>query len=568
MTTSLWQKLLMAFALVVVLAGVLQAVLVNQATQGRFDEFVSRSGQAYAQELAPALAAYYAANKGWEVVATPGSAFVNPQFTPTPPIAPTSTPANATNATQPPHPAAGEHAGETGSMHGMHMGEMEGMAANKGAVAAEQQPVLPAGAIGSAVGENHDIMMGEHTMDTHRVGSQMMGTSMWAHMGVRLVLTDDHGQIVADTAGTDAGRAAASAAGPAAGPSSLPTSLTAGTPITIAGRTVGTLYAINNANDPTSLAKDFLAAAQRSVWLATAAAGAVALLLGFALFREIVAPVRQLTAAAQAMSGGNLEQRVAVTSRDEIGQLAGAFNQMADALAQQQLLRRNLMADVAHELRTPLTVIQGNLEAMLDGYLPLELDEIATLHEETMLLARLVGDLRLLSVAEAGQLALDRKPVAPGELLQRAVEAVRREAEAAQVTLALEAPADLSDLPQVLVDEDRIVQVLGNLLHNALRYTSAGGRIAVTAARASSPDSKPEVVVEVADTGSGIAPADLPYVFDRFYRGDKSRSRATGGTGIGLALAKQLVEAHGGRIEVTSTLGAGSTFRFTLPVVA
>jgi signal transduction histidine kinase len=396
---------------------------------------------------------------------------------------------------------------------------------------------------------------------------------MWTHMGVRLVLIDDHGQIIADTAGagSTAGAMANADEGASTGPetgavaSSLPAPamLAAGTPITVAGRTVGTLYAINNVNDPTSLAKDFLAAAQRSVWLATAAAGAVALLLGFALFREIVAPVRQLTVAAQAMSGGNLEQRVAVTSRDEIGQLAGAFNQMADALAQQQRLRRNLMADVAHELRTPLTVIQGNLEAMLDGYLPLELDEIATLHEETMLLTRLVGDLRLLSVAEAGQLALARKPVALEEMLQRAVEAVRREAEAVQVTLALEAPAAL---PPVLVDEDRIGQVLGNLLHNALRYTSAGGRIAVTATQSTSPDGKPEVVVEVTDTGSGIAPADLPYVFDRFYRGDKSRSRATGGTGIGLALAKQLVEAHGGRIEVTSTLGAGSTFRFTLPV--
>lgn len=182
-----------------------------------------------------------------------------------------------------------------------------------------------------------------------------------------------------------------------------------------------------------------------------------------------------------------------------------------------------------------------------------------------MLLTRLVGDLRLLSVAEAGQLMLERRPVAPVEVLQRAIEAVRRQAESAQVTLSLQAPADL---PQVLVDEDRIGQVLGNLLHNALRYTSAGGRITVTAARGSRTDGRSEVVVEIADTGSGIAPADLPYIFDRFYRGDKSRSRATGGTGIGLALAKQLVEAHGGHIGVESTLGAGSTFRLTLPLAA
>jgi len=551
MTASLWQKLLAAFALVVVLGGALQAVLVNQATQGRFDDYVSRSGQAYAQELVPALAAYYDANQGWKALSTPSTALVNPNFTPTPEIAPTSTPASATPTVQASTLSAAEGTGEMGPMHGMHMGDMGDVAAGAGDKEAEHGPAAAETMRNTGV-QDHEAMMGAHMMDT-----QMIGSSMWSHMGVRLVLTDDHGQVVADTAGAEA------AAGPVTGSSSAPTSLTAGTPITVGSRTVGTLYAINNVNDPTSLAKDFLAAAQRSVWLATAAAGAVAMLLGFTLFREIVAPVRQVTVAARAMSAGNLEQRVAVTSRDEIGQLASAFNQMADALAQQQLLRRNLMADVAHELRTPLTVIQGNLEAMLDGYLPLELDEIATLHEETMLLTRLVGDLRLLSVAEAGQLMLDRKPVAAAGLLQRAVEAVRREAEAAQLTLVLDAPADL---PQVLVDEDRIGQVLGNLLQNALRYTSPGGRIAVTAARGSSTDGRPAVVVEVADTGSGIAPADLPYVFDRFYRADKSRSRATGGTGIGLALAKQLVEAHGGRIEVTSTLGAGSTFRFSLPV--
>jgi signal transduction histidine kinase len=264
------------------------------------------------------------------------------------------------------------------------------------------------------------------------------------------------------------------------------------------------------------------------------------------------------------MAAGNLDQQVMVKSRDEIGQLGSAFNQMAGALAHQQQLRRNLIADVAHELRTPLSVIQGNLEAMLDGVLPVNTDELASLHDETILLTRLVGDLRLLSIAEAGQLTLERNPLALEDLLQRAVEPLQRQATLAQVTITVQAE---SNLTLVYVDGDRIGQVLSNLLQNALRHTSTRGQICVTAAKGVNIGDKHEVVVSVADTGSGISAEDLPFVFNRFYRGDKSRSRATGGTGIGLALAKQLVEAHGGRLWVDSVEGQGATFSFTLPLV-
>jgi signal transduction histidine kinase len=388
------------------------------------------------------------------------------------------------------------------------------------------------------------------TTGAHHMGQQIMGSDMWARMGIRFVVADAVGDIVADTGAADA--------------EASPVELMAGTQITVGGQSVGTFYALKAVDQPASIAGDFLAAVRRSVWLATGAAGMLALFLGLVLFRQIVAPIRQVTAAAQAMAAGNLDQRVDVRSRDEVGQLAGAFNQMAGALVRQQELRRNLIADVAHELRTPLSVIQGNLEAMLDGVLPAEPEEIASLYEETILLTRLVGDLRLLSVAEAGQLTLERRPAKVDEVLQRAVELMRHQAEANQVTLTVE-PAP--DLPVVQVDVDRVGQVLTNLLQNALRHTSAMGQIRVAAEAMKHPGGASEVVVSVADTGSGISAEDLPYVFDRFYRADKSRTRASGGTGIGLALAKQLVEAHSGRIWVESIIGQGSTFYFTLPAI-
>jgi signal transduction histidine kinase len=265
---------------------------------------------------------------------------------------------------------------------------------------------------------------------------------------------------------------------------------------------------------------------------------------------------------------------VPVTSRDEVGQLADTFNQMADALVRDQRLRQHMIADIAHELRTPLSVVQANLEAMLDGVLPSNSQEIASLHEEVILLSRLVGDLRLLSLAEAGQLKLECIPTDPAELVQRVVERLGVQAEAHHVTLTAEVA---SDLPSVEVDADRIGQVLTNLVDNALRYTSSGGRVDVrayaerayveqTVYTEKEDGARPTVVIAVADTGSGIAPDELPYVFDRFYRPDKSRSRASGGSGLGLAIVKQLVEAHEGRVWVESEAERGTTFFFTLPV--
>jgi signal transduction histidine kinase len=284
--------------------------------------------------------------------------------------------------------------------------------------------------------------------------------------------------------------------------------------------------------------------------------GATLLILG--LSRRILAPIEALTAAAQRLEAGDLSQRVEITSHDEIGDLAHAFNAMADGLARLEELRRNLVGDVAHELRTPLSNIRGYLEAIQDGVVEPGPDIVDSLYEEAMLLHRLVDDLQELALAEAGQLRLERRPVALADVVDRAVGAVHPRAEAGGITLRVDV-AD--DLPLVDVDPQRIGQVLRNLLDNALAHTPASGEIVVAASLA-----EHWIEVRVRDTGVGIAPEDLPYVFERFYRADRSRARATGGTGLGLAIARHWVEAHGGEIRVESAVGQGTCFTLTLPV--
>ena len=302
----------------------------------------------------------------------------------------------------------------------------------------------------------------------------------------------------------------------------------------------------------------FLAAVNRSVLFGALIAGLAAVAVTLALSSRILRPVERLTAAAQRMERGDLTVRVPVTSEDEIGQLAHAFNSMAGSLAQQEQLRRNMVTDVAHELRTPLTNLRGYLEAARDGLVSSDAALVDNLYEETMLLSRLVADLQELAQAEAGQLTLQRQPVPLAGIVEQAVAILRPQADAKGLALMVDLPADL---PPVDVDPERVGQVLRNLLNNAVAHTPADGEITVTAQAAGA-----EVAVAVHDTGTGIAPEHLPYVFDRFYRADKSRARQTGGAGLGLAIVKQLVIAHGGSISVESAPGQGTTFTFTLPV--
>lgn len=417
------------------------------------------------------------------------------------------------------------------------------------------------------------MMMGGGQMGPGMMGGAMPVTksatdlNMWGMMGLRALLADAHGQVISDSAGVLTGQ-------------TLPAAeLTSGAPIQVGGQTVGTVLVASSAMPVAeSFAGAFLRDVHRSILLAVAAASVIALALGALLFYELTAPIRRLTAAAHAIAAGDLSQRVPVRSGDELGDLAGAFNTMAESLAAAEDQRRQMTADVAHELRTPLSVIQASVEAMQDGVLPADAEQLASLHQETLLLSRLVADLRLISLAETGQLTLERSEVDLSELLRKAAERMIPAAQANGITLS----TDLPSSAPLIADRDRLNQVIGNLLENALRHTPVGGAVAlqvsaVVPGRSGDPQLQTDAasyLVTVTDTGAGIPPEDLPHVFDRFYRADKSRSRATGGSGLGLAIVKRLVEAHGGRVWADSPVyriagrgDHGTRLSFTIPVV-
>jgi two-component system sensor histidine kinase BaeS len=343
--------------------------------------------------------------------------------------------------------------------------------------------------------------------------------------------------------------------------SNVPPAERNGTMITASGQTVGmALFATPNTgpqpNRPPRDA-DFLARVTQAAAISVAVAALLALLLGALLARTLTRPMRELTAATQEMARGKLDQRVTVRSRDEVGELARSFNQMSADLARGSQLRKQMTADLAHDLRTPLSILRGYTEGLQDGRLQGAQPVYTIMHGEVEHLQRLVEDLRVLSLADAGELSLNLRPIDPAALLERTALAYFVQAE--QQGIALQVQADES-LPSVVVDTDRMTQVLNNLVSNALRYTDKGA--IMLAARADDQ----HVQLQVCDSGSGIAAEDLPFIFDRFYRADKARQRTDSTTsGLGLAITKAIVEAHGGTIAAESTEGVGTTFTITLP---
>ncbi len=399
---------------------------------------------------------------------------------------------------------------------------------------------------------------------------------------MRIVLTDATGMVVADSANLLVGKHySPESGGTPIYPPSLPFRISSRSPAPgeapgpgleagsqsqppptpavalPADRLLGTLYV--GSERPDAVIYQRLAEKINSflLWGALLAVG-IAMALTFLLSRQILSPAKALAMAARRLARGDFSQRVQTRDRGELGELARTFNSMATELEQAEKMKRDMIADAAHELRTPLTNIRGYLEAVSDGVLKPDIETIRSLSEEVAVLSRLVDDLQELSLAEAGQLKLIREAADVGSLVDGAVAGLEAAARLKGVSLRTEVTPGL---PMADVDVQRIGQVLRNLLTNALSHTAGGGTITVSATHEGS-----AIRLSVTDTGEGIAPEDLPYIFERYYRADRSRGRTTGGSGLGLTIAKRFVEAHGGTIGVESKPGEGSRFSFTVPV--
>lgn len=307
-----------------------------------------------------------------------------------------------------------------------------------------------------------------------------------------------------------------------------------------------------------NLVKQFIYSTNYTILLGTIIGSVIAVIVGYFIAKGLTKPVTKLLEGIEKVSAGDTSFRVSVNKKDEFYHLVKAFNHMTEQLAQNEKLRQNLMADVAHELRTPLAIIRGKLESIQEGVIEANEKEIMVLIDEVYRLSRLVNNLQQLSLAEAGKLPLNKKPLNVNQFLDKVISNFLALTEEKEITIKKRL---LVKDVTLLLDEDRMTQVIVNLLDNALRHTPSNGEIAIILDLDKISD---EVVITISDTGSGIDPKILPTIFDRFSRTDTSRNRDQGGAGLGLSIAKGFVEAHDGTISVTSVIGKGTAFYIRL----
>ncbi|HEX21192.1 MAG TPA: HAMP domain-containing protein [Actinobacteria bacterium] len=288
------------------------------------------------------------------------------------------------------------------------------------------------------------------------------------------------------------------------------------------------------------------------------AAVIAALLISYLIATRLTAPLGIMTQAAGKIEAGDLSYRVDVGGSDEIGELAHAFNHLAAALQRQERLRHNLTADISHELRTPLTTIRSHIEAYQDGIMEPNQANISSIHDEIMRLTRLVDGLSEIAQIESGKVNMVKKNVDIGKIVEKVAANLRVSFQEKQVTLNV---GNVKKPLMINADADRIYQIIYNLLNNALKYTPMGGTAAVSLQQQGK-----NVKIVIRDNGMGISKEDLPLIFERFYRVEKSRNRSMGGAGIGLAVVKELVEAHQGSVSVAGVIGKGTEFTVILPI--
>ena len=336
-----------------------------------------------------------------------------------------------------------------------------------------------------------------------------------------------------------------------------PSELAEGVPLTIDNQSVGTLLVIQRLPVYNAAEQRFISRTNRALLIGLIGAVVLAGLLGAWIARGLTHPLRDLTAATKNLARGLPQQVVNINSRDELGELGKAFNKMSHDIETSNQLRRQMTADVAHDLRTPLTVIGGYVEAIRDGALEASPERMDLIRDEVEHLNRMVAELRLLSQADAGELKLELQTLDPAELLTKTGSMFALEAERKGIVLTVNA---LPGIAKVQGDESRLMQVLENLLANAFRHTRSGGQVSLGLALVEN-----QVEINVTDTGEGIAPEELPYVFERFHRGDKSRHADENQSGLGLAIVKAIVTSHGGSVNATSEPGKGTSLIIRLP---